>query len=87
MIKTLDPCHKPQSHKYFNETEMPKLYGQLLEVFINTTLHHKILGFEIRLLHNKCLKLHYIFAFNHNFLHLNLYCDILPGRDSIYTVI
>ena len=31
MIKTLDPWYVVPSHKYFNETEIPKLYGQLWE--------------------------------------------------------
>lgn len=31
MIKTLDPRYVVPSRKYFNETEMPKLYGQLRE--------------------------------------------------------
>ena len=31
MIKTLDPRYMVTSHKYFNETEMPKLYEQLRE--------------------------------------------------------
>ncbi|KAK0145661.1 Zinc finger BED domain-containing protein 1 [Merluccius polli] len=31
MTKTLDLRYKPPSHKYFTETEMPKLYGQLRE--------------------------------------------------------